>query len=45
MPRSEFPEDIQLEVGHIIGFIIPSGQELPGVINVIKETEFLKFRS
>ena len=39
MPRSEFPEDIQLEVGQIIGFSTPSGEEVPGAIQEIKDEE------
>ena len=39
MPRSEFPEDIQLEVGQIIGFSTPSGEEVPGAIKKIKDEE------
>ena len=39
MARSEFPEDIQLEVGQIIGFTTPSGEEVPGAIMEIKDEE------
>ena len=39
MPRSEFPENIQLEVGQIIGFTTPSGEEVPGAIMEIKDEE------
>ena len=39
MSRSEFPEDIQLEVGQIIGFTTPSGEEVPGAIKEIKDEE------
>ena len=39
MPHSEFPEDIQLEVGQIIGFTTPSGEEVPGAIKEIKDEE------
>lgn len=39
MPRSEFPADMQLEVGMIIGFSTPSGEEVPGAIQEIKDDE------
>ena len=39
MPRSEFPADIQLEAGLIIGFTTPSGEEVPGAIQEIKGDE------
>ncbi|MDH3947484.1 MAG: FKBP-type peptidyl-prolyl cis-trans isomerase [Gammaproteobacteria bacterium] len=39
MPLSEFPADIQLEAGLIIGFTTPSGEEVPGAIQEIKEDE------
>jgi len=39
MPRSEFPADIQLEAGLIIGFTTPSGEEVPGAIQEIKDDE------
>jgi FKBP-type peptidyl-prolyl cis-trans isomerase SlpA len=41
MPRSEFPTDMQLEVGMIIGFSTPSGEEVPGAIQEIKEDEIV----
>lgn len=39
LPRSEFPADIQLEAGLIIGFTTPSGEEVPGAIREIREDE------
>jgi FKBP-type peptidyl-prolyl cis-trans isomerase SlpA len=39
MPRSEFPADMPLEVGMIIGFNTPSGEEVPGAIQEIKDDE------
>ncbi len=36
MPRSEFPPDMELEAGLIIGFTTPSGEEVPGAIKEIK---------
>jgi FKBP-type peptidyl-prolyl cis-trans isomerase SlpA len=41
MPRSEFPADMQLEVGMIIGFSTPSGEEVPGAIQEIKDDEIV----
>jgi FKBP-type peptidyl-prolyl cis-trans isomerase SlpA len=41
MPRSEFPDDMQLEVGMIIGFSTPSGEEVPGAIQEIKDDEIV----
>ena len=41
MPRSEFPDDMQLEVGMIIGFSTPSGEEVPGAIQKIKDDEIV----
>ncbi|MDH5184742.1 MAG: peptidylprolyl isomerase [Gammaproteobacteria bacterium] len=32
MPMSEFPEDMNVEEGMVIGFDTPSGEEVPGVI-------------
>jgi FKBP-type peptidyl-prolyl cis-trans isomerase SlpA len=39
MPRSEFPDDMQLEPGVIIGFTTPSGEEVPGAIQEVKGDE------
>ena len=39
MPRSEFPADMQLEAGLIIGFTTPSGEEVPGAIQEVKDDE------
>ena len=36
MPRSEFPAEMQLKVGLIVGFTTPSGEEVPGAIQEIK---------
>jgi FKBP-type peptidyl-prolyl cis-trans isomerase SlpA len=32
LPRSDFPADMELEPGLIIGFSTPSGEEVPGAI-------------
>ena len=39
MPRSEFPAEMQLEPGLIVGFTTPSGEEVPGAIQEIKGDE------
>ena len=39
MPRSEFPANMQLEAGLIIGFTTPSGEEVPGAIQEVKDDE------
>jgi len=39
MPRSEFPDDMQLEPGVIVGFTTPSGEEVPGAIQEVKGDE------
>jgi FKBP-type peptidyl-prolyl cis-trans isomerase SlpA len=39
LPRSEFPADIQLEAGQIIGFSTPSGEEVPGAILELNDDE------
>jgi len=32
IPRSEFPDDMKLKKGVVIGFAAPSGEEVPGTI-------------
>jgi len=39
MPRDEFPTEMQLEPGMIIGFNTPSGEEVPGAIQEMKGDE------
>ena len=39
MPRDEFPPEMQLETGMIIGFTTPSGEEVPGAIQEMKGDE------
>jgi FKBP-type peptidyl-prolyl cis-trans isomerase SlpA len=41
MLRSEFPDEMQLEVGMIVGFSTPSGEEVPGAIQEIKDDEIV----
>jgi FKBP-type peptidyl-prolyl cis-trans isomerase SlpA len=37
--RSDFPVDMTLELGQVIGFEAPGGQEVPGLVLSVSETE------
>lgn len=39
MPRSDFPPEMRLEPGMVIGFDLPSGEEVPGTIVEVSEQE------
>jgi FKBP-type peptidyl-prolyl cis-trans isomerase SlpA len=39
MPRSDFPPDMKLEPGMVIGFDLPSGDEVPGTVVEVSEHE------
>lgn len=39
LPRTMFPSDMELEPGQVIGFEIPSGEEIPGTIIEVNESE------
>jgi len=39
MERAEFSDDIELQAGNIIGFSIPSGEEIPGTIKEVSDEE------
>jgi len=39
MPREDFPEDMKLEPGLVVGFETPAGDAIPGVIIEVKEKE------
>ncbi|MBI5612075.1 MAG: FKBP-type peptidyl-prolyl cis-trans isomerase [Gammaproteobacteria bacterium] len=39
LPRSVFPPELAVEAGQVIGFAMPSGQETPGVVVAVAETE------
>ncbi len=39
MPRDEFPPELKLEVGQVIGFSLPSGEEIPGTVLEVSEYE------
>lgn len=38
LPKNEFPADIELKEGLIMGFSTPSGEEVPGTIRTFDET-------
>ena len=39
MPRDEFPPELKLEPGQVIGFALPSGEEIPGTVLEVSEYE------
>jgi len=39
LARTEFPDELNIEEGMIIGFSTPSGEEIPGAIMEIKDDE------
>ena len=39
MARSDFPVDMALEAGQVLGFVMPSGEEVPGLIVSVSDTE------
>jgi FKBP-type peptidyl-prolyl cis-trans isomerase SlpA len=41
LPKAQFPQDLSLEPGLIMGFNQPNGIELPGIIREIKDNEVL----
>ncbi len=41
MPRSEFSDDLPLDIGTIIAFSTPSGDETPGMIKEVKDDEVI----
>lgn len=41
MNRSDFPADMTLEVGHVIGFNTPTGEEIPGTIHEVQGDKVL----
>jgi len=36
MDRADFPADMSLEAGHVIGFNTPTGDEIPGTIHEVE---------
>ena len=41
MSRQDFPADMMLEEGHVIGFDTPTGEEVPGKIEKVEGDEVL----
>jgi len=39
MARSDFPAELAIETGQVLGFVMPSGEEVPGLIVSISDTE------
>jgi len=39
LARTEFPSEMEIQVGQMIGFALPSGQEIPGRVFEITDTE------
>ena len=39
LPRTEFSDELKIEEGMIVGFSTPSGEEIPGAIMKINETD------
>lgn len=41
LPRADFPADIALEPGAVIGFTDPQGREVPGTVVSVNESEVM----
>jgi FKBP-type peptidyl-prolyl cis-trans isomerase SlpA len=39
MARSDFPAELAIEPGQVLGFVMPSGEEVPGLIVNISATD------
>jgi FKBP-type peptidyl-prolyl cis-trans isomerase 2 len=39
MPREDFPKEMKLETGLVVGFETPGGDSIPGVVVEVKEKE------
>mgnify|MGYP001106453174 CR=1 FL=1 len=39
MSRQDFPEDMELQVGYVVGFNTPTGDEVPGTIHEVDGDE------
>lgn len=37
LPRSDFPADMELQEGYVIGFNTPTGQEIPGKVHALQD--------
>jgi len=41
MARSDFPAELAIESGQVLGFVLPSGEEVPGLLVSISDTEVI----
>jgi len=41
MARSDFPAELAIETGQVLGFVMPTGEEVPGLIVSISDTEVI----
>jgi len=41
MARGDFPAELAIEAGQVLGFVMPSGEEVPGLIVSISDTEVI----
>ena len=39
LPRSDFPSEMRLAPGMLIAFTLPSGEEVPGQVQAVSQTE------
>jgi FKBP-type peptidyl-prolyl cis-trans isomerase SlpA len=39
LPRTDFPPELGLAVGQVIGFTLPNGREIPGLVREVTESE------
>lgn len=39
LPRADFPPELELQPGQVIGFTTPGGQEVPGWVQEVNDTE------
>ncbi|OGI41717.1 MAG: hypothetical protein A2140_05540 [Candidatus Muproteobacteria bacterium RBG_16_62_13] len=39
MPRTDFPPDMKLEPGQVVGFASPDGEEATGIVTAVTENE------
>jgi FKBP-type peptidyl-prolyl cis-trans isomerase SlpA len=41
MARSDFPAELAIESGQVLGFVVPSGEEVPGLVVSVSDTEVI----
>lgn len=41
MARSDFPAELAIEAGQVLGFVMPSGEEVPGLIVSVSDSEVI----